>query len=41
MDIPRFNEKIDEMFGNLTRLDKRSKYEEKIFKPIIMVLGTA
>lgn len=41
MDIPRFNEKIDEMFGNLTRLIKRSNYEEKIFKPIIMVLGTA
>ena len=41
MDIPRFNEKINEMFGNLTRLIKRSNYEEKIFKPIIMVLGTA
>jgi len=41
MDIPRFNEKIDEMFGNLSRLIKKSNYEGRIFKPIIMVLGTA
>jgi len=41
MDIPRFNEKIDEMFSNLSRLIKKSNYEGRIFKPIIMVLGTA
>jgi DNA modification methylase len=41
MDIPSFDKKIDEMFGNLSRLIKRSNYKERVFKPIIMVLGTA
>lgn len=41
MDIPSFNAKIDEMFGNLSRLIKRSDYKKRVFKPIIFVLGTA
>jgi len=41
MSIAEFDAKIDEMFGNLSRLIKRSNYQKKVFKPIIMVLGTA
>ena len=41
MDIEAFDEKIDQMFGNISRLIKKSNYEERIFHPIIFVLGTA
>ena len=41
MELDAFRERIDELFGNLTRLIKRSNYKERIIKPIIMVLGTA
>ena len=39
MDIDEFNGRIDVLFGNLTRLIKRSDYKKKIIKPIIMVIG--
>lgn len=39
MDVDEFNSRIDILFGNLTRLIKRSNYKEKIIKPIIMVIG--
>jgi len=39
MGIDAFNERIDVLFGNLTRLIKRSSYKDKIIKPIIMVIG--
>jgi len=41
MDLDAFRQKIDELFGNLSRLIKRSDYEKRIIKPIIMVLGTS
>lgn len=41
MGLDEFHSKIDQLFGNLSRLIKRSNYAERIFKPIIMVLGTA
>jgi ParB family chromosome partitioning protein len=41
MKLDAFRDKIDELFGNLSRLIKTSNYEDKIFHPIIMVLGTA
>ena len=41
MPMDAFHTKIEELFGNLSRLIKRSNYDEKIFKPIIMTLGTA
>ena len=41
MSIEEFDQKIDQMFGNITRLIKRSDYEKKIFYPIIFVVGTS
>ncbi len=41
MSIEDFDEKIDEMFSNLSRLIKRSSYENRVFHPVIMVVGTA
>ena len=41
MGVEAFNERIDLMFKNLSRLIKRSNYKEKIFHPVIMVVGTA
>ena len=40
MNREKFDEKIDEMFANISRLIKRSNYEKKIFYPIMFVLGT-
>ena len=41
MSIEDFDNKIDEMFKNLARVIKKSNYEEKIFHPVMMVIGTA
>ena len=41
MSIEEFDQKIDQMFGNISRLIKRSDYEKKIFYPIIFVVGTS
>ena len=41
MPLPKFLEKIDILFGNISRLIKTSNYKERVFKPIIMTLGTA
>ena len=41
MGMEEFHTKIDQLFSNLSRLIKRSFYKERVFKPIIMVLGTA
>ena len=41
MSIEDFDEKINLMFENISRLIKPSDYEKKIFHPIIFVLGTA
>ncbi len=41
MKVKEFDEKIDLMFKNIERLIKKSNYEEKIFHPIIFVVGTA
>ena len=41
MSIEEFDSKIDEMFGNLSRLLKKSDYKKKIFHPAIFVVGTA
>ena len=35
-----FDNKIDIMFGNMSRLIKKSDYKNKIFHPIIIVVGT-
>jgi ParB family transcriptional regulator, chromosome partitioning protein len=39
MDVDAFNQRIDVLFGNLTRLIKKSSYKERVIKPIIMVIG--
>jgi len=41
MTVHQFDEKIDQMFSNISRLIKKSNYEKKIFYPIIFVVGTA
>ncbi len=41
MEIEEFDKKIDVMFSNLSRVIKRSNYKEKIFHPVMMVVGTA
>ena len=41
MPLPQFPEKIDILFGNISRLIKTSNYKERVFNPIIMTLGTA
>ena len=41
MKIEEYDEKIDQMFSNLSRLIKKSDYKKKIFKPIIFVLGNS
>lgn len=41
MPLPQFLEKIDTLFSNLARLIKTSNYKERVFKPIIMTLGTS
>ena len=41
MSVDEFDEKIDQMFSNISRLIKPSDYEKKIFKPIIFVVGTS
>ena len=41
MPLPQFLEKIDILFGNISRLIKTSNYKDRIFHPIIMTLGTA
>ena len=40
MDIDDFDQRIDLMFSNLSRLIKRSNYKKKIFHPIIFTVGT-
>ena len=39
MDVDTFNQRIDVLFANLTRLIKKSSYKERVIKPIIMVIG--
>ena len=39
MDVDAFNQRIDVLFGNLTRLINKSSYKERVIKPIIMVIG--
>ena len=39
MDVDAFNQRIDVLFANLTRLIKKSSYKDRIIKPIIMVIG--
>ena len=39
MGIEDFDDRIDVLFGNLSRLIKRSDYKKRIIKPIIMTLG--
>ena len=41
MDMDRFLERVEVLFGNLSRLIKRSNYKERVIKPIIMTLGTS
>ena len=41
MSIEDFDNKIDEMFLNLSRVIKKSNYKEKVFHPVMMVIGTA
>ena len=41
MNVEEFDNKIDVMFKNLSRVIKKSNYKEKIFHPIMMVIGTA
>ena len=41
MEVEQFDERIDLMFSHLTRLIKKSNYSERIFHPIIFVVGTA
>ena len=40
MSMEDFDKKIDIMFGNMSRLIKRSDHKKKIFHPIIIVVGT-
>ena len=40
MSMEDFDNKIDIMFGNMSRLIKKSDYKNKIFHPIIIVVGT-
>ena len=39
--IEEFDERIDTMFSHLKRLVKKSNWENKIFHPVIFVLGTS
>lgn len=39
MGVEAFNERINVLFGNLTRLIKKSSYKDRIIKPIIMTIG--
>ena len=39
-DLESYYDKIDIMMGNMKRLIKPSNYEEKIFHPIIMKIGS-
>jgi hypothetical protein len=39
MGVDAFNERIDLLFRNLSRLIKKSSYKDKLIKPIIMVIG--
>ena len=41
MKVDEYDKKIDQMFSNLSRLIKRSDYKNRIFKPIIFVLGNS
>ena len=41
MNVEEFDNKIDVMFKNLARVIKKSNYDEKIFHPVMMVIGTA
>ena len=41
MPLPQFLEKAETLFENISRLIKISDYKNRIFKPIIMTLGTA
>ena len=41
LSVDQFDQKIDQLFGNLKRLIKTSNYEMKVFKPIIFVVGTS
>ena len=41
MNIEEFDSRIDVLFSNLKRLIKRSSYEDKVFHPVIFVLGTS
>ena len=41
MDMDGFLSKVDVLFGNLSRLIKKSNYKERVIKPIIMTLGTS
>ena len=41
MEVPEFEERIDLMFSNISRLIKQSSYKKKEFHPIIFTVGTA
>jgi ParB family chromosome partitioning protein len=41
LKVKEYDERIDLMFMNLSRLIKRSDYKNRIFKPIIFVLGNS
>tara|TARA_Y200000002_G_scaffold331360_1_gene296500 strand:- start:2980 stop:4470 length:1491 start_codon:yes stop_codon:yes gene_type:complete len=41
MSIDQFDSRIDVLFSNLKRLIKKSSWEEKIFHPVIFVVGTS
>lgn len=41
MNIEDYDKRIDVMFKNLSRLIKKSDYKNRIFKPIIFVLGNS
>ena len=40
MNQDQYEEKIDVLFKNISRLIKRSSHENRTFKPIIFTLGT-
>ena len=41
MTMDQYDKKIDQMFGNISRLIKKSDYEKKVFHPIIFTLGNS
>ena len=41
MSIDQFDSRIDVLFSNLKRLIKKSSWEDKVFHPVIFVVGTS